>query len=288
MCMQIGFIGLGNMGYAIARNLIRGGHELTVYNRTRSKAEALQADGAHIANTPAEVCAGGVVLTMLADDGAVEGVVLGENGIAEALGRDGLHVSLSTISPGCSRRIADVHGHAGQKYVAAPVFGRPDTAERAKLIVVAAGDPGAVSRAQPLFDAIGQKTFVVAAEPWKANVLKLSGNLLLAIMLESFGEIYALLRESGLDPKQWLEIVNGSVFRSPVFENYGNIIADERFDPAGFKLKLGYKDVKLALGAAEEVTVPMPFGSVLRDRFLAAIARGDGDKDWSAIARSGQ
>jgi len=276
------------MGYAIARNLIRGGHELTVYNRTRSKAEALQADGAHIANTPAEVCAGGVVLTMLADDGAVEGVVLGENGIAEALGRDGLHVSLSTISPGCSRRIADVHGHAGQKYVAAPVFGRPDTAERAKLIVVAAGDPGAVSRAQPLFDAIGQKTFVVAAEPWKANVLKLSGNLLLAIMLESFGEIYALLRESGLDPKQWLEIVNGSVFRSPVFENYGNIIADERFDPAGFKLKLGYKDVKLALGAAEEVTVPMPFGSVLRDRFLAAIARGDGDKDWSAIARSGQ
>ncbi len=273
------------MGAAIARNLIRAGHEVTVFNRTRSKAEDLQKDGARVANTPAGACTGDVVFTMLADDAALEGVALGDHGIAGSLKADGVHVSLSTISPACSRRLAEVHDRAGQKYVAAPVFGRPDSAEKAKLVVVAAGDPAVVSRVQPLFDAIGQKTFVVAEEPWKANVLKISGNLLLAIMLESFGEIFALLRHSGLDPKQWLEIVNESVFRSPVFENYGNIIADERFEPAGFKLKLGLKDVKLALGAAEDVAVPMPFGSVVRDRFLAAIARGDAEKDWSAIAR---
>ena len=283
MHMDAGFIGLGNMGQAMARNLLKAGHRVTVYNRTRSKAEALEREGARVASSLSEACASGVVATMLSDDAAVEQAALGPNGIIAALKPGGVHVSHSTISPALSRRLTEEHGKAGQQYIAAPVFGRPESAEQAKLVVLAAGPTEGIARVQPLLDAIGQKTFALAPEPWKANVVKLSGNFLLAAMIECFGEIYAVLRKSDIDPKQWLEIVNGSVFKSPVFENYGKIIAEERFEPAGFKLKLGLKDVKLAMGAAEDVAVPMPFASVLRDRFLAAIGHGEAEKDWSAI-----
>ena len=281
--MEIGFIGLGNMGAPIARNLIRAGHHVTVYNRTRSKAEALQNDGAKLASTPAEAAASGFVFTMLADDHAVEQVVFGSGGLVRALQPGGVHVSLSTISPEFSRRLAKAHEEAGQRYAAAPVFGRPESAEGAKLVVLAAGDEQALNRAQPLFDAIGQKTFLVGSEAWKANVIKVNGNFLLATLIETLGEIYAVLRKSEIDPKQFLEIVNGSVFKSPVIGNYGTIIAEQRFEPAGFKLKLGLKDVKLALAAAEDVTAPLPIGSLLRDRFLTGVARGNGEKDWSAV-----
>lgn len=281
--MEIGFIGLGNMGAPIARNLMRAGHHVIVYNRTRSKAEALISEGAKVASTPAEAAACGFVFTMLADDHAVEQVVFGAGGLLRALPPGGIHVSLSTISPEFSRRLAKSHEEAGQRYAAAPVFGRPESAEGAKLVVLAAGDEQALHRAQPLFDAIGQKTFLVACEAWKANVIKVNGNFLLATLVEALGEIYAVLRKSEIDPKQFLEIVNGSVFKSPVIGNYGAIIAEKRFEPAGFTMKLGLKDVKLALAAAEDVTAPLPIASLLRDRLLAGIARGNGDKDWSAV-----
>ena len=283
--MHIGFIGLGNMGTPIARNLLRAGHDLLVFNRTREKAEALASDGARIAGTPAEASQAGVVFTMLADDHAVEEVVFGDQGILGNLAAGAIHVSLSTISTALSRRLEEAHRAAGQLYVASPVFGRPEAAQAAKLTVVAAGPPEAIERVRALLETIGQKLFVVAAEPYKANVVKLSGNFMLAAMLETLGEVFALARKSGIDPQLLLEIVNGNLFRSPVYENYGTIAAERRFEPPGFRLRLGLKDVRLALAAAEEVSAPMPIASLVRDQFLSAVARGYGDIDWAGITK---
>ena len=281
--MQAGFIGLGRMGAPIARNIAKAGHELTVYNRTRAKAGELERDGAKVASSPAEAAASGIVFTMLADDRAAEEVILGNDGVLGGLRAGGIHISFSTISAGLSRRLEEAHHKAGQRYAAAPVFGRPDSAAAAKLVVVAAGDKTALEEAHPIFEVIGQRTFLLGSNPSMANVVKLNGNFLLATMIEAFGEVFAVLRKSGIDPKQFLEIVNGNVFKSPVFQNYGNIIAERRFEPAGFRLKLGLKDVTLALRAAEDVTLPLPLASLLRDRYLAAVARGNGEKDWSAV-----
>jgi len=282
--MEIGFVGLGSMGEPIVRNLLKAGHQLIVYNRTRSKAGELAREGARIASTPADAAQAGTVFTMLADDDAVEDVVLGGEGILRGLKPGGVHDSISTISPDLSRRLQKAHSDAGQHYVASPVFGRPDSAAAAKLVVLAAGDEEGLQRVQPLLDAIGQKTHLLGPEAWHANVIKINGNLMIANAIELFGEIFAVLRKSKIDPKQFLEIVNGSLFKSPVLQNYGTIVAEQRFEPAGFKLKLGLKDVKLALSAAEDVTAPMPIASLLRDRYLSAMARGNGDKDWSAVS----
>ena len=272
------------MGEPIVRNLLKAGHQLIVYNRTRSKAGELAREGARIASTPADAAQAGTVFTMLADDDAVEDVVLGGEGILRGLKPGGVHDSISTISPDLSRRLQKAHSDAGQHYVASPVFGRPDSAAAAKLVVLAAGDEEGLQRVQPLLDAIGQKTHLLGPEAWHANVIKINGNLMIANAIELFGEIFAVLRKSKIDPKQFLEIVNGSLFKSPVLQNYGTIVAEQRFEPAGFKLKLGLKDVKLALSAAEDVTAPMPIASLLRDRYLSAMARGNGDKDWSAVS----
>jgi 3-hydroxyisobutyrate dehydrogenase-like beta-hydroxyacid dehydrogenase len=273
------------MGLPMARNLLRAGHDVTVYNRTRERAEELRGEGAKVASTPAEACVGEIVFTMLADDAAVEAVVFGGDGILGALTAGALHVSLSTIGKQASERLEQAHRGQGQHYVAAPVFGRPDVAALAKLTIVAAGPIDAMERCRPALEVLGQKVFHIAEEPWKANVTKLAGNFMLASMLETFGEVFALLRKSGIDPKQFLEIANGSVFRSPVYENYGKIITEGRFAPAAFKLRLGLKDVKLALAAAEDAQVPMPLASLLRDHFLSGVARGKGDLDWAALAQ---
>ena len=281
--MRLGFVGLGAMGRSMARNLLKAGHEVVVYNRTRSRAQELARDGATISDTPA--IAAEVVITMLADDSAVEEVVFGPGGILSALPRGSVHVSMSTISVALSRRISAAHNKAGQQYVSAPVFGRPEAAEAAKLFVVAAGASDGVRRCQPVFDAVGQKTFVVGDDPAVANVIKLSGNYLIVSTLESFGEAFALARKYGIDPQQYLEVLTGTLFSAPYQKNYGAIIAQERYEPAGFRLRLGLKDVRLVLAAAESAEVPMPVASVLRDQFLSALARGWEDLDWSAIAR---
>ena len=273
------------MGSAMARNLIRAGHSVTVWNRTHERSEKIGREGARIANTPADAAAGAeAVLTMLADDSAVEQVVLGPDGAAGALAKGATHVSHSTISVALSRRLAEEHAARGQVYVAAPVFGRPDSAESAKLSVIAAGHSAAIDRCRLLFDAIGQRTIVAGDEPWKANVVKLTGNFMIATMLEAFGEAFAVMRKSGIDPKLFLDAVNG-LFKSPVYENYGNIVAAQRFEPAGFALRLGLKDARLALAAAGELGAPMPVAGVVHDRMLAAMARGQGDLDWSSVTR---
>ena len=283
--MKVGFIGLGRMGLPIVRNLLKAGHEVTVYNRTRPRAEQFQADEAHVADTPAEACANALLLTMLSDDAAVEEIIFGSGNVIPALGSGGIHVCLSTISVALSRRLNEAHTKAGQSYVAAPVFGRPDAAAAAKLFVVAAGPSTAIEQCQPLFHAVGQRTFVLGPDPIAATVVKLTGNFLIASVIESLGEAFALVRKSGVDPEQFLDLITSSLFSAPVYKGYGNMIARDTYEPVGFVLPLGLKDTRLVLAAAESSAVPMPIASLIRDHFLSAIARGYQNLDWAAIAR---
>ncbi len=283
--MEAGLIGLGRMGTGIAKSLLRSGHRLTVFNRTRERTELLRADGANVARSVAEACQSGVVLTMVADDAALEALVFEEGGIRASLRAGGLHVSLSTISVALSDRLAAEHTKAGQQFVAAPVFGRPEAAESAKLLVVAAGPPASVQRCKPLFESMGPKLLVVGERPSMANVVKLSGNFLIATVLESLAEALTFARKSGVDPGVLLGFLTTTMFTAPVYKSYGELIVQEKHEPAGFALPLGLKDVRLVLQAAESVGVPMPIASVLRDRFITALARGNQDKDWSVIGR---
>jgi 3-hydroxyisobutyrate dehydrogenase-like beta-hydroxyacid dehydrogenase len=283
--MDVGFIGLGNMGSAMARCLIKAGHRVTVYNRTRARADQLAADGAVVVDRPADVCHGDAVITMLADDHAVEHVTLGKDGILAALGENTVHISMSTISVALSERLALEHARAHCDYVAAPVFGRPDAAAAGKLFIIAAGAAKVVGRCQALFDAMGQKTFAVDEKPPAANLIKLSGNFLITSVIDSLGETFALTRKSGIDPHRFLEILTGTLFSAPIFRTYGGLIADEHYGPAGFKMTLGLKDIRLALAVADSLLVPMPLASQIHDRMLTVVARGEGDTDWSALAR---
>jgi 3-hydroxyisobutyrate dehydrogenase-like beta-hydroxyacid dehydrogenase len=284
--VKVAFIGLGNMGSPIARNLLRAGNGVTVWNRTLSKADELRAQGAKVAASPAEAAKDvEAVITMLADDHAVESAVLHPGGVLESLPKGAAHISMSTISVALSKKLAEEHAKHGQQYIAAPVFGRPEAAEAGKLFVVVAGDKTAVERLKPLLEAVGQRVFVMGDKPEMANVVKLSGNFLIASVIESVGEAVALTRKYGIDPHQYVEFLTNSLFAAPVYKTYGGIIADEEYRPAGFKIRLGLKDVKLALAAAEAVDVPLPFASTIRDHMLTAIARGMEDADWSATAK---
>ena len=282
--MRVGFIGLGSMGRGMARNLLKAGHELTVYNRTRARAEELARAGAKVAASPAETASGEAVITMLADDHAVEDVLLGTGDLLAKLRPDQIHISMSTISLDLSRNLVEAHGRHGTAYVSAPVFGRPEAAEAAKLFIMAAGPKPAVAKCEPLFSAMAQKTFILGQDPLTANVVKLSGNFLIMSTLESLGEVCALVRKHGIDPQQFLDVMTNSFFTSPFAKNYGGIIAQEKYEPAGFRLRLALKDIRLILAAADAANVPMPITSVLHDRFLSGVARGLGEKDWSAIA----
>ena len=284
--MKVGFIGLGNMGSAIARNLISAGHDLKVYNRTRSRAEPFASLGATIADTPAEAAADReALITMIADDGAVEDVIFAPGNAIDALPAGAVHISMSTISVALSRRLAESHREKQQHYLAATVLGRPDAAAAAKLFVIAAGADEQIERCQPLFDVIGQKTFVAGEEPHAANVIKLATNFLFTTVIESLGEAFAFGRKYGVDPHAYLDILTNSSFTAPIYRIYGSMIASDNFEPAAFKLPLGFKDNRLLLAAAEEAAVPMPMASLIHDRFVAALAQGLGEADWSAIGR---
>jgi 3-hydroxyisobutyrate dehydrogenase-like beta-hydroxyacid dehydrogenase len=282
--MELGFIGLGNMGSPMARNLLRARHQVTVWNRTVEKARSLESDGAVVAANIAEACKSSVVATMLADDPAVEQTVFHDGGILANLSRGGIHVGMSTISLALARRLTEAHQKAGQVYISAPVFGRPQAAEAAKLAVVAAGPADAIERCKSAFEAIGQRTVRAGDQPYQANVIKLCGNFMIMSMIEATGEALALCNKAGASSELFLDVMNG-LFQSPVMTNYGKIIREQNYDPAGFKLRLGLKDAKLVLAAGEENAVPMSTASVVRDHFLSAIARGYGDLDWAAIAQ---
>ncbi len=281
--MKVGFIGLGHMGAGMAGNLLKAGHEVTVYNRTRSKAEALVRRGAKEAATIADACRGDAVFTMLANDNAVEAVVFGEHGILESLPAGAIHISSSTISVGLAERLAAAHAGVGQGFVAAPVFGRPELAAAGNLYVLAAGEQAAVQMTAPLLDAIGQKTFVVSETPKAAYLVKLSGNFLIGSVIEALGEAIAFVGKGGLDARQYVEILTSTLFGAPIYKTYGTLLADGEFEPAGFAAPLAQKDIRLVLAAAEDLRVPMPIASLLRDRFLTLLAHGGDRLDWTAI-----
>jgi 3-hydroxyisobutyrate dehydrogenase-like beta-hydroxyacid dehydrogenase len=281
--MNIGFVGLGRMGSGMAANLLKSGHQLTVYNRTPGKTSALAAQGARTAASVADASRGEAVITMVANDDALESIVFGKSGILDSLPAGATHVSSSTISVELSKRLTHAHARAGQRFVAAPVFGRPDAAAAGRLFVIAAGEPAAVAAMVPLFDAIGQKTFVISNTPNAANLVKLSGNFLIAAMIESLGEALALVAKGGVDRGEYLEMLTSTLFTAPVYKNYGGLIVAGQFEPAGFAAPLGQKDIRLALAAAEDLRVPMPLASLLRDRFLTLLAHGGDNLDWAAI-----
>ena len=281
--MKLGFIGLGHMGAAMAANLVRAEHDVTVFNRSPGRSGALMDLGARDAATLAEACAGDAVITMLADDDAVSDIALGDGGLIAHLPKCAIHVSMSTISVALSKRLAQMHADAGQRYVAAPVFGRPDMAAAAKLFIIAAGDPTTIDACQPLFRAMGQKTFSMGTEPSAANLVKLSGNFLLASAIEALGEAVALIGKAGVDRRAYIEFLTSTLFNAPAYKTYGDLIVQGKFEPAAFAAPLGYKDIRLALAAAESLRVPMPLASLLHDRFLRLLAQGGEHLDWSAI-----
>lgn len=284
--MKLGFIGLGRMGINMAARLCQAGYDLTAYNRSAERLQPLVSQGARGAKNIAEACAADVVFSMLADDAALESVVLGTGGILDSLKPGAIHVSCSTVSVALSARLAQAHSQKQQGYISAPVFGRPDAAAVGKLYLVAAGKQELVEQIQPLLDILGQRTFVVSADPEKANLVKLSGNFLIATVIESLGEAMALVEKGGVDRHQYLDLFTASLFNVPVYKNYGAMIADRHFEPAGFAAHLGQKDVRLILAAAEELKVPLPFASILRDRFIELMAHGGENLDWSAIGSS--
>ena len=291
--MKVGFIGLGNMGVGMAANLLKAGHEVTVYNRTASKADPLVKQGAHLASRVADSCFGDVVMTMLSDDQALESVVFGDSGagskedagILGSLGKGAIHVSLSTISVALSKKLTAAHAERGQRYVSAPVFGRPEAAAAAKLIVIACGADDAVATCMPLFDAMGQKTFRFGTNPADANLVKISGNFLISCVIESLAEAMALIGKAGLDQHQYLDFLTSTLFAAPIYKTYGAIIVDEKFEPAGFAAPLGFKDNRLALAAGQDLQVPLPIASLVYNRFLTLLANGGEKLDWSAISR---
>ena len=283
--MKVGIIGLGNMGSGMASSLLNGGHDVSVYNRTASKTQPLVDRGARHAAQVADACRGDAVITMLADDDAVEGVVFGDAGIISNLAKKAIHVSSSTISVALAERMAAAHAASGLRFVSAPVFGRPEAAAAARLFVAVAGAPDAVDECMPLFDAVGQKTFRFGDNPPHANLVKLSGNFLISSVIEALGEALALVGKAGLDQHQYVDFLTSTLFNAPVYKTYGGLIADKKFEPAGFAAPLGFKDNRLVLAAAEKLRVPLPLASLIYNRFLTLLARGGESLDWSAFSQ---
>jgi len=283
--MKVGFIGLGNMGAGMAANLLRAGHEVTVFNRTADKRRALIDLGGREAATVAAACSGEVVITMLADDSALRRLALGDEGIVDKLRQGAMHVSMSTVSVELTRDLTQAHAQAGQQFVAAPVFGRPEMAAAAKLFIVAAGAPEALKTCQPLFDAMGQRTFPFGPEPVAASLVKLAGNFVIAATIETLGEALSLISKGGIEPASFVDLLTATLFPAPAYRTYGALIAHSKFQPAGFAAPLGHKDVRLLLAASEALRVPLPIGSLLNDRFLRLLAQGGESLDWSAISQ---
>jgi 3-hydroxyisobutyrate dehydrogenase-like beta-hydroxyacid dehydrogenase len=281
--MKIGFIGLGQMGSAMTANLLKAGHDVTVFNRSPEKLRPLIELGAHAAASIADACRGELVVTMLADDTAVADAAFSTAGVINVLPKGAIHLSMSTISVALSKRLTEAHARVAQQFVSAPVFGRPEAAAAAQLYIVAAGNPTAVKACQPLLDVLGQKTFSIGTEPASANLVKLSGNFLLAAAIEALGEAIALVEKADIDPRVFVDLLTSSLFNAPAYKTYGGLIAESRFEPAHFAAPLGFKDINLALAAAESLRVPMPLGSLLHDRFLRLLAEGGERLDWAAI-----
>lgn len=284
--MRIGFAGLGPMGSAMALRLVRAGHEMRVWNRTPERAAPLVEAGAVQAASPAEAARGAeFVVSSLADDAASEAVTLGEDGLASGMAAGAAHLAMSTLSVALADRLAAAHAGRGQGFLATPVLGRPPAAAAGALFIMAAGDAALVERARPVLDAMGQRVFVVGAVPRQASLVKLACNFLIFSTIEQLSEVFALSEKGGVAPAVLFEVLTESLFTAPVHKNYGRMILERAFDPPGGTVALGAKDTRLVLAAGEELGVPLPLASLLRDRFVAAGARGEGGLDFTVIAR---
>jgi 3-hydroxyisobutyrate dehydrogenase-like beta-hydroxyacid dehydrogenase len=285
MKLEAGFIGLGSMGLPMAENLLAAGVKVRLFNRTAAKAQPLVAKGAIVAPSHADAAApGGVVMTMLADDAAVESMVMGEGGLAARLAPGGIHVSMSTIAPSTARRLARYHAERGSIYVASPVFGRPDNAAARQLIICTSGPAAAKERVRPLLELVGRAIYDYGEEPGAANVVKLAGNFLIAAAIEAMAEAFTMAERNGIDRREVADMLGKTLFACPVYQRYGEMVAAKRHTPAGFTLSLGLKDLELVLKTTGEVRVPAPMASVVRDRILAGLAHGREAMDWSALA----
>ncbi len=282
--MEVGFIGIGAMGSAMAMRLVAAGHRLRVWNRSPKALEELRRNGAEAVATAREAFSGEAVITMLANDEAVRSVIL-DAGLLEEAPKGAVHIVMSTISLELGKALAAAHESRDLDYVAAPVLGRPDAAAAGKLNILAAGDPAAIERVRPLFDVMGQKTWVLGEAPEIANATKLACNFMLACAIEAISEAFALGERNGVRPRDLYELLTGTLFAAPAYKTYGQLILDRKFEPALFKTVLGLKDVRLALAAGEAAGVPLPFASVVRDNLIDAIGHGDGEKDWSALSK---
>jgi len=282
----VGFIGLGGMGTPMAENLLKAGYRLRVYNRTPEKARPLVERGAVLARDPADaVTPDGIVITMVANDQALEDVTLGPTGILQRLGLGGVHLSMSTIAPRTSRRLAPLHQEKGARYLAAPVFGKPEVAARARLWVCVSGDAAARARVRPVLDALGQKVFDFGDDPGAANVVKLAGNFLLGAAVEAMAEAFTLAQKSGIAREQVYELFSTTVFDCFVYRSYGRLVAYENYLPVGARPSLIRKDYGLILQAAADSLVPMPLAELIHDRLTATVAKGRDDRDWAGFAR---
>jgi 3-hydroxyisobutyrate dehydrogenase-like beta-hydroxyacid dehydrogenase len=284
--MDLAFIGIGGMGAPMARNLLAAGHRLQVWNRSASRAAALVEAGATLAASPARAAqAAECAITMLADDAAVEAVTFGPEGLVSGLKPGAIHVSMSTIGADCADRLAAAHADAGQGFVSAPVFGRPQAAAEAQLFVVAAGAPAAIERLQPVFQALGQRSFVVGERPSQANVVKLSGNFMIMGAVEAMAEALTIAARHGVERQAMLEVITGTLFGAPIYRNYGALLLGEQFRPAGFTAELGLKDMRLLDVAAEKARVPAPLLGLVRDRLRSLVAIHGPDIDWAALGK---
>jgi 3-hydroxyisobutyrate dehydrogenase-like beta-hydroxyacid dehydrogenase len=283
--MQIGYVGLGGMGHAMASNLIEKGHTLRVWNRSPGKASDLVAQGATLVDHPGQaVASDGIVFTMVADDAALDQVTGGPDGIAAKLGPGGIHVSMSTVSPETTRRLAALHAERGAAFIAAPVFGRPTAAAAAMLFILCAGAEAARSKVMPLLETMGQRVFPLGDDPVAASIVKLGGNFMIMGVIEAMAEAATLCEKYGVARKDMIDVMTQSIFATPLYVNYGKLIAAHDYANPGFKLSLGFKDANLVLDAATKSRVPMPLASMMHDRFLAAMAKERGELDWTAAA----
>ena len=288
--MKVGFIGLGRMGQAIAGRVLGAGHDLVVYNRTPAKAEALGKAGAAVVRSiPAAAAGRDVVITMLSDDAALEEVTLGTagggDGLLRALPDAAIHLAMGTHGVDMTRTMATAHAEAGRAFVAAPVLGRPEVAEKGQLGIVPGGPADAVERCRPLFEVIGRRTFEAGSEPEAAASIKVANNLVLGCAMEVMGEGFALVRKFGVLPDVFYDVLTDGLFASPAYKIYGELIAQEAYERVGITATLGLKDANLALAAGQAVGVPLPSVNVWRDRLLGAITHGEGELDWSVVAR---
>ncbi len=281
----IGFVGLGNMGEPMASNLLKAGYALRLYNRTPSKATSLVNQGATLVSHLRDVAEpGGIVITMVSDDRGREDVVAGDKGLLERLGSDGVHLSMSTVSPATSRKLAEQHQRYRVAYLAAPVFGRPEAAAARKLWICLSGPRAAKDRVQPMLSALGQAVFDFGEDPGAANVVKLAGNFLIASAIEAMAEAMTLAEKNGIDRAMLIDMLAQTMFACPIYQNYGKAIVQEDYKPARFRLSLGLKDIDLVLQTAASSKTPMPLASMLRDRFISAMAKGREELDWAAFA----